>query len=69
MPVATEVSTPRANKGPSILVKRHTGRRLYDTTNRRTVALAQLRNWAANGIAFAVIDAATSVDVTRVLVA
>jgi len=31
------------------------------------VALAQLRNWVADGIAFTVIDAATGVDVTPVL--
>jgi hypothetical protein len=50
---------PTATKAPSILVKRYPGSRPYDTTNRRYVALAQLRHWTAEGIAFAVIDAAT----------
>jgi polyhydroxyalkanoate synthesis repressor PhaR len=60
---------PTATKTPSILVKRYAGTRLYDTTNRRYVTLEQLRNWAAEGMAFAVIDAATGADVTRVLLA
>jgi polyhydroxyalkanoate synthesis regulator protein len=60
---------PTATKPPSILVKRYASSRLYDTTSRRYVALAQLRNWAADGIAYAVIDAATGADITRVLLA
>lgn len=60
---------PTATKAPSILVKRYAGSRLYDATNGRYVALDQLRHWAAAGIAFAVIDAATGADVTRVLLA
>jgi hypothetical protein len=43
--------------------------RLYDTTNRRYVSLAQLRQWTTEGVAFAVIDAATGADVTRVQLA
>lgn len=60
---------PTATKVPSILVKRYAGTRLYDTTNRRYVPLVQLRRWAAEGIALAVIDAASGADVTRVLLA
>ena len=60
---------PTTTKPPSIVVKRYAGSRLYDATNRRYVTLAQLRTWAAEGIAFAVIDAATGADVTRVLLA
>lgn len=60
---------PTATKTPSILVKRYAGTRLYDTTNRRYVSLAQLRQCATEGVAFAVIDAATGADVTRVLLA
>ena len=60
---------PTAKKSPSILVKRYAGSRLYDATNGRYVALDQIRHWAAAGIAFAVIDAATGADVTRVLLA
>ena len=60
---------PTAEKPPSILVKSYAASRLYDTTNARYVSLAQLRHWAAAGVAFAVIDAATGADVTRVLLA
>lgn len=58
-----------ATKAPSILVKRYAGTRLYDTTNRRYVSLARLHQWATEGVTFAVIDAATGADVTRVLLA
>lgn len=60
---------PTATKSRSILVKRYAGSRLYDTTNGRYVALDQLRRWTADSVAFAVIDAATGADVTRVLLA
>jgi len=60
---------PIAAKPPSILVKCYAGSRLYDATNARYVSLAQIRRWAADGVAFAVIDAATGTDVTRVLLA
>jgi polyhydroxyalkanoate synthesis regulator protein len=60
---------PTATKPPSILVKRYAGSRLYDTTNARYDAQDQRRHWAAAGVAFAVIDAATGADVTRVLLA
>jgi polyhydroxyalkanoate synthesis regulator protein len=50
-------------------VKRYARTRLYDTTNARYVSLEQLRGWAADNVAFAVIDAETGVDVTRVLLA
>ena len=60
---------PTAEKPPSILVKRYAGTRLYDATNGRYVALDQIRQWAAAGIVFAVIDAATGADVTRVVLA
>jgi polyhydroxyalkanoate synthesis regulator protein len=56
-------------KIPSILVKRYAGSRLYDATNRRYVSPDQLKRWAADGVAFAVIDAKTGADVTRVLLA
>ena len=42
---------------------------IYDATHGRYVGLDQLRHWTAAGIAFAVIDAATGADVTRVLLA
>jgi polyhydroxyalkanoate synthesis regulator protein len=64
-----EAPMPIAEKPLSILVKRYAGSRLYDATNARYVSLAQLRNWTAEGIAFAVIDAATGADVTRILLA
>ena len=52
-----------------ILVKRYARSRLYDTANGRYMSLEQLRRWAAEGVAFAVIDAETGADVTRVLLA
>ena len=52
-----------------ILVKRYARSRLYDTANRRYVSVEQLRLWAVDGVAFAVIDAETGSDVTRVLLA
>ena len=53
----------------SILVKRYARSRLYDTANGRYMSLEQLRRRAAEGVAFAVIDAETGADVTRVLLA
>ena len=53
----------------SILVKRYGRSRLYDTANRCYVSVEQLRRWAVDGVAFAVIDAETGSDVTRVLLA
>jgi len=64
-----EALMPTVTKASSILVKRYAGTRLYDATHGRYVGLDQLRHWAAAGIAFAVIDAATGADVTRVLLA
>jgi len=64
-----EALVPTAETAPSILVKCYAGTRLYDTTNRCYVSLVQLRRWAADGVAFAVIDAATGADVTRVVLA
>src|ERR1700728_2402290 len=51
--LAMEAPMPTTTKPPSIVVKRYAGSRLYDATNRRYVTLAQLRTWAAEGIAFA----------------
>ena len=59
---------PTATKPPSILVNCYAGTRLYDATNGRYVVLDQLHQWAAEGVVFAVIDAATGADVTRVLI-
>jgi polyhydroxyalkanoate synthesis regulator protein len=53
----------------AILVKRYAGHRLYDTTHARYVSVVQLRDWAARGVAFAVIDAESGMDVTQVLLA
>ncbi|MFY9968500.1 MAG: polyhydroxyalkanoate synthesis regulator DNA-binding domain-containing protein [Roseiarcus sp.] len=52
-------------KRKSILVKRYGRSRLYDTTARRYVSVEQLRAWAAEGVALAVIDAEDGKDVTR----
>jgi polyhydroxyalkanoate synthesis regulator protein len=51
------------------LVKRYGGNRLYDTTNRRYVSVDQLREWAAKGMAFSVVEAESGKDITRMLLA
>ena len=38
-------------------------------TNRRYVSLGPLREWAAEGVPFSVIDAEDGADITRVLLA
>ena len=52
-----------------ILVKRYARSRLYDTRNQCYVSVEQLREWAARGVAFSVIDTETGNDVTKVLLA
>ena len=56
-------------KGQPVVVKRYARSRLYDITNQNYVTVEQLRRWAANGIAFSVIDTETGEDVTSVLLA
>jgi polyhydroxyalkanoate synthesis regulator protein len=56
-----------AAKGQPVVVKRYAQSRLYDVTNQNYVTVEQLRGWAANGIAFSVIDNETGKDVTSVL--
>ena len=56
-----------SEKPKPILVKRYALSRLYDAENRRYVSLEQLRGWAAEGLAFVVLDAETGADITRVL--
>ena len=58
-----------APNDPPTLVKRYGRSRLYDTVRGRYVSVAQLREWAAEGVAFSVIDAETGSDVTHVLLA
>jgi polyhydroxyalkanoate synthesis regulator protein len=53
----------------TIIVKRYARSRLYDPVNQRYVTIEQLRDWTAKGIAFAVEDAETGADITRVLLA
>ena len=60
---------PAARNVQPILVKRYARSRLYDAANRRYVSVEQLRRWAAEGVAFPVIDAETGLDVRRVLLA
>jgi polyhydroxyalkanoate synthesis regulator protein len=52
-----------------ILVKRYAQCRLHDTAGRRYVSLDQLRGWAAEGVAFRVIDGESGADMTRTLLA
>lgn len=56
-------------KAELVVVKRYARSRLYDAAHRRYVTVEQLRGWAAQGIAFAVIDTESGADVTRVLLA
>jgi polyhydroxyalkanoate synthesis regulator protein len=54
---------------PAILVKRYARSRFYDTTHGRYVTVEELRRWRREGVAFAVQDAETGAEVTRVLIA
>ena len=65
-PLAKEAPMPAARNVPSILVKRYARSRLYDTARRCYMSVEQLRQWAAEGVVFSVIDAETGSDVTRV---
>jgi polyhydroxyalkanoate synthesis regulator protein len=58
-----------ASKSQSILVKRYARSRFYDATNRRYVSLGQLREWAADGVPFTVVEAGDGGDITRDLLA
>ncbi len=58
---------PAAQEVRPILVKRYARGRLYDTGNGRYVSVEQLQGWAAENVAFVVIDSQTDVDVTGVL--
>ena len=59
----------KARKPKPIIVKRYARSRLYDAEHQRYVSIEQLRSWATEGVAFAVLDTETSTDVTRVLLA
>jgi polyhydroxyalkanoate synthesis regulator protein len=52
-----------------VVVKRYAQTRLYDATSGRYVSVDQLRGWAQEGVDFAVTDAETGEDITRVLLA
>jgi polyhydroxyalkanoate synthesis regulator protein len=58
-----------AREPKSILVKRYARSRLYDAENQRYVSIEQLKGWAAEGVAFTVLDIETGADVTGVLLA
>ena len=58
-----------ARKSRPIVTKRYARSRLYDAVNRHYVSVEQLQGWAAEGVAFVVMDIETGVDVTRVLLA
>jgi len=64
-----EVPMSAAQKSQPILVKRYARSRLYDAANQRYVSVEQLRGWAADGVAFVVLDTETGADVTRILLA
>lgn len=58
-----------AVKEQFILVKRYARSRFYDTQSHGYVSVDQLREWAAKGVAFSVLDTETGKDVTAVLLA
>ena len=60
---------PLAADPEPLLIKRYARSRLYDTSGSRYVSVEQLRKWAADGMAFSVIDTESGEDVTRVLLA
>jgi polyhydroxyalkanoate synthesis regulator protein len=64
-----EMPMSAAQKSRPILIKRYGRSRLYDAANQRYVSVEQLRGWAADGVAFVVLDTETGKDVTRVLLA
>jgi polyhydroxyalkanoate synthesis regulator protein len=56
-------------KSQRILIKRYERSRLYDAVNQRYVSVEQPWDWAADGVAFVVLDSETGANVTRVLLA
>ena len=60
---------PAATASGPIVVRRYARSRLYDTANCCYVSVQQLRGWATQGVAFAVIDSETGAYITRVLLA
>jgi polyhydroxyalkanoate synthesis regulator protein len=58
-----------ADSAAPITIKRYARRRLYDPARGRYVTLDVLRDWAATGVDFSVVDVETGDDVTRVLLA
>lgn len=64
-----ELPMSAAQKSRPILIKRYQRSRLYDVANQRYVSIEQLRGWAADGVAFVVLDSETGADVTRVVLA
>jgi polyhydroxyalkanoate synthesis regulator protein len=59
-------ATPRY---PSILVRRYSRSRLYDTIAGRYLSVDDLRQWLKDGVRFEVRDSETGEDITRVLLA
>jgi polyhydroxyalkanoate synthesis regulator protein len=51
------------------VIKRYGRSRLYDAEAARYVTLADLKDWQAHGISFAVFDTETGQDITSVLLA
>jgi polyhydroxyalkanoate synthesis repressor PhaR len=56
-------------KTSTILVKRYARSRLYDTVAMRYVTVEDLRLWVAQGVPFAVRDAESGDDITKILLA
>ncbi len=49
-----------------VRVKRYAETRFYDATHGRYVSLAELRDWAAKGVAVSIVDASTGEEIGRV---
>ncbi len=60
---------PQPVRPPLRMIRRYGGSRLYDTVERRYVAMAELRHWRAAQVGFMVVDAATGEDITASLFA
>jgi polyhydroxyalkanoate synthesis repressor PhaR len=52
-----------------VLIKKYENRRLYDTTNSRYVNLDEVAQMVRDGIEIEVVDAASSEDITRLILA
>ena len=60
---------PDVTAASPVIITRYSPSRLYDAAAGRYVSLETLRSWAAQAVAFKVVDAQTGDDVTRIVLA